>query len=397
MEVASNLSVLLLQGPLGPFFKNLSNELTKQHIDVHRIVLNGGDQFYAGENNIAYKDGLHGWPSFLIRFLRENNIATVITFGDCRSYHFDAKRVCLTQNIRYFALEEGYLRPNYITVEEGGVNGYSPITHQAIEAYKPIHSPEYESVIPGNFLRRIIYSVIYYNTGLLKRFVFENYEHHRSFSPLFEAFFWIRSFFRKWIYKLCEPSSNKIFKVKSGFLVPLQVFNDAQIEFHSNYNIIEDFIIEVMTSFSGSKSNHCLVFKHHPMDRGHVNYKKIIRTKAAELNIQDRVNYIHDQHLPTLLKSCKGVVTINSTTALQAFYHGAPVKVMGEALFDIKGLTHQGDISSFWQSPEEPDGIFSDQFKAYLLDHGQINGSFYCQYSMTIRNLIAYLKKLKAI
>lgn len=391
------MAVLLLQGPLGSFFNYFSHALHQQGVVVHRIVFNGGDQYFSGDNAIAYTGSQRDWYLFLAAFVRDNNIDTVIAYGDCRAYHFDARRMCLLEGIRYFALEEGYLRPNYITIEEGGVNGHSPITEKGIKAYQPIHSPKNESVIPGNFFKRMVYAATYYNVALFRRFKFKRYSHHRSFNPAYEAFCWIRGFVRKVIYKVTEKSAQAYCHKGDFFIVPLQVHNDAQIEFHSNFKSIGAFIAEVIKSFAESGRSARLLIKHHPMDRGYVNYKKLIFALAKQYGLQHKIDYIHDQHLPTLLKHCEGVVTINSTTALQAFYHGAAVKALGDAFFDMDGLTHQGSLSSFWHQPEKPDPIFSDQFKAYLLDHGQINGSFYCEYDMTIHNLIAYLKKLKAI
>jgi len=390
------MSIMLLQGPLGPFFNKLQTSLELEGYDVHRFAFNGGDQFF-GHSSAIFNGHFSDWRKCFLKSVRENDIKLVIAYGDCRALHIEAKRMCQSEGVQYFALEEGYLRPNYITIEDGGVNGHSPITRNSVLEYTPVHSPEDEVHVPGNFLRRIVYAIGYYGAGLIYRLRYSHYLHHRSFSAVYEPACWIRAGFRKYLYKLTEPRTDALVKKGDFFLVPLQVHNDAQIQFHSAYDEMEDFIVGVMESFSYEQLSERLIFKHHPMDRGHVNYSKLIAKKAQELGLSDRVDYIHDQHLPTLLKHCKGVVTINSTTALQAFYHRAAVKVMGDAFFDMEGLTHQGDLSSFWHDPIKPDAIFSDQFKAYLLDHGQINGSFYCQYSMTIRNLISYLKKLKVI
>ena len=38
-----------------------------------------------------------------------------------------------------------------------------------------------------------------------------------------------------------------------------------------------------------------------------------------------------------LLRNAAGVVTINSTIGITALYHGVPVKVLGNAVFDVPG------------------------------------------------------------
>ena len=387
------MSVLLLQGPLGPFFDHLACGFKQAGLSVYKIHFNGGDESYYYQNNaLAFSGSPEQWPAFLSQFMRDHNIKLVMAYGDCRFYHHEAKRICINNGVQYIALEEGYLRPNYITLEVGGVNGHSPIKHNGVEAYQPMHTIHDEVVMPGNFLKRTRYAIKYYVTNILKKQKFAHYMHHRAYNAFAEAGFWIRAYVRKQFYKISEPSVSRLTRKSDFFLVPLQVHNDAQIEFHSQYESIEHFIQEVMLSFALNKCTQRLVIKHHPMDRGHVNYKQYINKLAKELGISQQVDYIHDQHLPTLLKACKGIVTINSTTALQAFYHEAPVKVMGNAFFNMPGLTDQKTLAEFWVNPEKPDMEFADRFRGYLLDHGQINGSFYCQFRFTCDNIIEYMQ-----
>jgi capsular polysaccharide export protein len=386
------LSVLLLQGPLGPFFDHLARGFMQAGLPVHKIHFNAGDESYYYQNNaLSFAGSPEQWPTFLAQFIREYDIKLVMAYGDCRFYHHEAKRICITHEVTYIALEEGYLRPNYITLEVGGVNGHSPIKHYGVETYEPMHTIHDEVVMPGNFLKRTRYAIKYYIQSTIKKLAFPQYQHHRGYSALAEAGFWIRAYARKQFYKLSELPASRLLSKGEFFLIPLQVHNDAQIEFHSQYESIEHFIQEVMLSFALNQRTEHLLIKHHPMDRGHVNYKGYIAKLAKELGIAGKVYYIHDQHLPTLLKACKGVVTINSTTALQAFYHEAPVKVMGSAFFNMPGLTDQKTLAEFWQNPQKPDMEFSDRFRGYLLDHGQINGSFYCQFRFTCDNIVDYM------
>ena len=394
------MAVLLLQGPLGPFFEKFAAHLQMAGEVVHKVNFNGGDGFYCS-NRFAeshnYSGTLDQWPEYLSSLMDEQQIETVFVYGDCREYHHEAKKVCRTKNIRYFAFEEGYLRPNFITLEEGGVNGHSPVTKEGVSAYKPVHKPEGEVELGGNFLNRIKFASLYYNVSAFRRWRFRNYQHHRSFSPVYEAFCWLRSGYRKTKYKwtqrhLLDPVIDQPY-----FLVPLQVHNDAQIVHHSPYDKMEYFIEEVMSSFAKSNSQAKLIIKHHPMDRGHSHYGDYIKRLAHRFKIQEQVVYLHDHHMPTILKHCSGVITINSTTALQAFYHGAPVKVMGDAFFNMKGLTDQKPLDDFWFEPEFIDMDLADRFRAYLVEHGQINGSFYCQWDLTLKNLIDYLKKVDVL
>lgn len=388
------MSVLLLQGPLGPFFKHLAKSFREAGHSVYKINFNSGDEaYYLKNNSELYSGKSEQWSTYLTRFMHEHDIKLVMAYGDCRFYHHEAKRICSNLGVLYVAFEEGYLRPNYVTLEVGGVNGHSPIKHEGVEVYQPMHTIHDEIVIPGNFLKRIRYASIYYTYNTLKKFKHPFYLHHRTYDAFQETGFWCRALVRKYMYKFRELSASQLINKGNFFLVPLQVHNDAQIKFHSQYESMEHFIQEVMMSFASSQRKERLVIKHHPMDRGHVNYEKYIFKLAKELGISEQVDYIHDQHLPTLLQACEGVVTINSTTALQAFYHQAPVKVMGSAFFDMPGLTDQKSLADFWHDPIKPDMDFSDRLRAYLLDHGQINGSFYCLFRFTCDNIVRYMQE----
>lgn len=392
------MSVLLLQGPLGPFFESLAERLRQEGETVHRVVFNGGDSIFADKKAIRYR-GAPGqqWQSFFSALLKRLNVHAVLVYGDCRVYHLDVKKICGSLDIPYFAFEEGYLRPNYITLEAGGVNGHSPLRLADFIGLEPLHRVAGEQDVGGNFLRRAWYASAYYCAAAAHRNSFRAYLHHRSFSPVYEAFCWVRSGLRKQLYKFTQRNVLSAICEAPFFLVPLQVFNDAQLLHHSRYISMAQFIREVLESYQQSGLTAQLVFKHHPMDRGHVHYGRLIREISAELAVTNRVHYVHDLHLPTLLKHASGVITINSTTALQAFYHAAPVKVMGDAFFDMPGLTDQKPLEDFWHAPQQPDTLLADSFRHYLVEHGQINGSFYNKLPMTLDNLVPYMKTLGII
>ena len=133
-----------------------------------------------------------------------------------------------------------------------------------------------------------------------------------------------------------------------------------------------------MASFaSHADAKHSLVFKHHPLDRGHRNYRIFIDNLAKQHGLMGRVFYGCDMHLPTLIKHSIGMVTVNSTTGLQSIYHKKPTKLMGRAIYNIPKLTDQQSLDKFWQYPTPPDGNFYLYFRAYLIQETQLNGSFY--------------------
>lgn len=379
LEGRSN--ILLLQGPVGPFFDHLGRFLREMGRSVTKINLNGGDSwFYRQPDAIAFTQSPDKWPHFIERVLLERSIDAVILFGDCRGYHRSAIIRARQYSIPVFVFEEGYIRPNYVTFEPGGVNGNSLLPRsRAVLSLLPL--PDIKRQIGGSFQLMARYAMTYYLAGRIWRSKFPNYRHHKPFEMYPELWYWMRSGYRKILYRFAERSCEKQLTGalrKKFFLVPLQVFNDSQIKAHSDFRSVRAVIAAVLDSFARhAPPDVHLVFKHHPMDRGHRHYGRQIRESATEAGIEERVHYVHDLHLPTLLQCTRGVVLVNSTTGLSALFHRAPVKVLGRCIYDIPGLTHQGDLASFWHEPTKPDRELHDRFRNYLIALTQVQGSFY--------------------
>lgn len=395
------MASLFLQGPLGPFFSKLITELRRQDYQAYKINFNAGDSSYAAmEGCYDFSDALVLWPKFLEDFVLDKNITAIFVYGDCRIYHSEAKKVADKLNINFYVFEEGYIRPNRITLEKDGVNGYQEYCAKEVAHWQEKEVKD-EKIMGGSLMLRTWYCTRYYNVGNFRQDLFPHYQHHRSFSAVKEAVSWWRAAGRHYLFRLTQAGIQKRLVDKySGrfFLLPLQVFNDAQIRFHSNYESMQEFIEQMMASFAEhADSEQLLVIKHHPMDRGHVHYGDFIEGKIKQYGLAGRVLYVHDLHLPTLLKHCSGVVTINSTTAISAFYHQAPVKVMGEAFFDMPRITSQQSLAEFWQKPEQNDHDFFLCLRNYLIAHGQVNGSFYKHFDITVANVIAEMKDKKMI
>lgn len=376
-------NVLLLQGPAGPFFSRFSRELQSRGFNVHKINFNGGDAFfYRGRQAINYTGKLKHWEAYLERFITNKDIGRLYLFGDCRAYHRVAKKVAKRHQVRVFVFEEGYIRPDYITLEENGVNGHSAMMQTRISVRENEGKISAATLHPdGVFPRTAVYSIVYYLAAFARRGKFRYYQHHRGFSPLLEGSRWIVSAFRKWFFARKERHflSEQLPPFEGNYFVcPLQVHCDMQVGVHSEYNSIEQFVGEVISSFATTApSNKALVFKHHPLDRGYKDYTVLFANLISEYGLQGRVFYVHDVCLPTLLRGAEGTVLINSTVGMSSLFHGTPVKALGRAIYDLPGLTFQRDLDRFWSAPGEVDKAVFDRFREYLVTHNQINGSFY--------------------
>lgn len=373
--------VLLLQGPFGPFFRRFARDLTNVGAVVNKVNFHGGDWVFYPTNAINYRGKLKDWPAFFEQLLIRLHVDIVILFGDCRAIHRCVRDISQEWGVEVGVFEEGYVRPDYITFERYGVNAHSrvPRNPDYYYALPRIHN-EQPMTVGDSLWYAVFFSILYYTAGILLWPFFPYFRNHRPMS-LVEGFRWLGSDFKKKYYAWREKGIQQRLETSlSGkfYLFPLQVHNDAQVRVHSKFRSMEQFMRFIMESFAthAPKETH-LVIKHHPLDRAYNDYTKFIEANAARLGICDRVLYIHDQHLPTLLKNARGVVSLNSTVGMSALHHGAPLKVCGKAIYDIEGLTYRGPLDKFWTEGQPCDEELYKRFRSFLILHTQLNGNFY--------------------
>jgi len=378
--------VLFLQGPMGFFFKRMDKQFRQKGAVTFRIGFNAGDALFSySDNYTPFRKKRKYWQRFIQEFLEENKIDKIFLFGDCRFYQSHAVHAASKLNVEVFVFEEGYVRPHFITLEKYGVNNHSHINRDR-QFYDELDLERLPKVKPepAHFsqVNMILSAMAYYFMGNVFHYAYPYYRHHRDFSGLKEAFYGFRSFIRKQLYSFKEKG--KLEKItntfqKKYFFVPLQTHNDFQILKHSGYPSIEKFIIEVVESFAmHAPKDVCLMFKHHPVDRGRKDYSAFIEEQAAVYGVLKRVCVVHDVYLPDCLKNAVGTITVNSTVGLSSIYHGTPTLVMGQAIYDISGLTNHGVLlEEFWGNQLKPDPVLFEKYHRYLVYTTQLNGSFY--------------------
>lgn len=386
LDMASRFAgkrVLLLQGPVGPFFARLADTLRSSGATVSKINFNGGDWLFYPRRSLAYRGGIDRWPTEFEQLLDQKRIDVVMLFGDCRPIHVPVHEIALRRGVAIWAFEEGYVRPDFVTFEPYGVNNRSLLPRDP-QFY--LQSPEIrvtpEREVGNTFWAAVTWASLYYFAAFLLKPWFRKYQHHRPLCVL-EALPWLISPLRKSKYKILQRGVERRLSgllSKQYFLVPLQAHGDAQVLVHSCFRSVPGFIEAVVASFAKSaRPVDYLVFKHHPMDRGYHDYSNLFAQLSRHYGLGNRLLYIHDQHLPTLLANARGVVVINSTVGISALHHGTPLKVLGDALYDIPGLTAQCAVDEFWQTPEQwvPNQTLYRRFRAYLISRTQLNGNFY--------------------
>lgn len=380
MPELSGRRLLLLQGPAGPFFARVAQQFRDAGARVTKVNFNGGeDLYYRGPEVVRYRGSLEEWPGFFAALLHEREVNGVVLFGDCRPLHRAAIQRAKELGVDVFVFEEGYLRPDFVTLERGGVNGHSQIPRDP-EFFRQV-APERESShppIPHAFLKSALHTVAYAAATAALRPLYPQYRHHRDIRPVPQAARWLRGAVRRALHTVRDRELARRLEARElgpYFFVPLQVHLDSQLG-HSGYAGVEDFIREVVRTFAThAPSDHALVLKLHPMDRAYRDYGALISELTEEHALRGRLHYVDVVNLPAALRGARGTVVINSTVGLSSLTHGTPVKCLGTAVYDLPGLTHQGSLASFFREPAPVDRALYKRFRHWLLQTNQLRGS----------------------
>jgi len=398
-STASNRrSVLLLQGLMGPLFRRLGQELMRAGHAVHKINFNGGDRlFWRLPGGIDYRGSLEDWPAWLEGVIREHGVTDVTLFGDCRDHHMPAIRLCRELGVLVHVFEEGYIRPDWVTLELGGVNGHSSLPRdpawyrETATALPPV--PPHAQV-PSSFRRRAIEGLLYNAADVLTRWYYPHWTNHRPWHPLIEAIGWARKLRRR---KDNQKRSEVLLdhlrdSDASYFILPLQLDSDAQIRLHSPFAGIADALKLVIGSFAAhAPANTRLVVKEHPLDNGVRDWCQETHDIAALFGVGDRVDYLAWGDIVPITRLALGMITINSTSGTLALAEGVPVVALGQAIYDIADITFQGGLDAFWANPTPPDPETFAALRRVLVDRCLIPGGFFSDEALdkVVRHAIA--------
>lgn len=403
-------SFLLLQGVASPFFNQLQTALLNANQQCLKVNFCGGDlfsgeYFHKSQNHINYQDSLDALQEFYIETFTKHQITDIALFGDTRPIHIDAIELAKQNNINIHVFEEGYFRPNWVTLDNGGVNAYSSIyqasQNQAEWFLKNATESDWQEqsqTTGGSLLIRAWHDIRFHLASLFHKRKFPHYITHRPDSPLAEYWGFVRRI--PLVHFYYDSRSNqaieKLLKDQTPYyLLPLQLEADSQMRLHSSFKNLAEVIETTIKSFAKySPKNSRLVIKLHPLDPWFIDYDKVIKRLIADLNInKDRVLYLEAGDLNNLLSQCQGTILVNSTVGTSALNANCPVIALGEAIYNIDGLTFQGSLDDFWANASPPDKALFAAFRQCYIKQTQINGSFYNQQGIAMA-VSASVKKL---
>ena len=402
--------VLLLQGPVGPFFRKVQALLNNNGFEAWRVCFNAGDRLFArGSQTLHFSGTGEAWREWFTEIVGEHGFDYVVLFGCEREIHRIAIEQCGRADIPVLCLEEGYIRPGSVTMELGGNNWRSPIAGKLPPDDNPESRPERPkgTSYPSSFGSMATYAFTYFAVrGLFSRPSERKLFHKPKRSFVREMFYWIKNYYRKFsnlgrnyrsMERLLEHHD------KRYYLVPLQVHDDGQLGAAAGGWSNQKLILKSIVSFArNAPASFQLVFKIHPMERGHSQDSQFIRQVSVLNNVADRVHILDGGSLGLLTRHSAGMVTINSTSGLSALGHGIPLAVLGKAFYRHPALAfcvNMGiELDEFWSSGHVAPAALRREYMNWIAWQCLQYGDFYAYEGMEVatNSLLAKLREIDA-
>ncbi|MEM8790406.1 MAG: capsular biosynthesis protein [Pseudomonadota bacterium] len=376
--------VLLLQGPRSRFPGYLARALAARGAEVHRICFCPGDWLFGsgGARTTDYREPPDRWAEWIAARASAWDITDLVCLGDGRFWHRVAIDRLRPMGIRVHVIEQGYLRPHFLTIERDGTGGNSrfPADWERLE---DLAAGCHETKLPDfrtSFTEFALMDVLYEAANLI--FGWRTHPHYRTHTldgALTEWAGWIAKAALWPIRRRARADAMARIAHHRGplFLLPLQLETDYQIRLHGPYGGMAEALSKTLASFAAhAAEDAAIVIKPHPLDNGLAGWQRRVMRKARRLGIEGRVIFVDGGNLDLLIPGLTGVVTVNSTVGLTALREGRPVKVLGRAIYDLPGLTHPGSLASFWNAPAVPEPERVAVFVRALMAANQVPGGF---------------------
>ncbi len=375
---------LFLQGVASPFFARLGDHLRAAGEHVSRLNFCGGDAAYWGRRRaLSFRGDASSLNDFVERQFAQHDFTDLVLFGSRRPVHRQAIELAQKSGIRVHVFEEGYFRPNWLTLERGGVNAESPLPRDPawyLEVDPTLPRHRNGEPAPTDIRVRAAHDLAYHLANAINPLLYRGYRTHRPYTAPTEYAGWIRRFSRlPWYRRRDERRIHDLLAAgRPYYLLPLQLNGDTQITLNSRYGGMPQLIDTVLHSFAANAPRDTrLVIKNHPLDTGLVDYSSIITRLERELEIAGRVLYLETGNLPDLIDHASGMITVNSTAGMSALAHRCPTVVLGTAIYDLPGLTFGGRLQEFWEHHTRPDRHLFQAFRNTVIHTTQVNGDFY--------------------
>lgn len=381
-----NRRFLFLQGPHGPFFRELGAMLRRAGADVWRVGFNRGDQAYWGRDGfIPFTGAQEDWPAAVVAMFDRLAITDLVLYGDTRFIHAEAVRAARSRGICVHVFEEGYLRPWWVTYERGGSNGNSRLMELTVAQMRDALAACDTDLVDapthwGDMRHHVWYGAAYHARVLLANRRYRGFRPHRALDVGAEFRLYLKRLLAMPLHAIERRAAT--WRVRTGgfpyHLVLLQLEHDSSFQMHSPFRTMTEFLSVAIRGFAdGAPRHHHLVFKAHPLEDGRTRLKADIARLAAAAGVADRVHFIRGGKLAALLDHARSAVTVNSTAGQQVLWRGMPLKVFGAAVYDKPDFVSTQPLAEFFAAPTRPDLRAYRDYRRFLLETSQLPGGFY--------------------
>lgn len=399
--------ILLLQGPVGPFFGELQDHLQRRGFAVDRIAFSPADRLFAGRRNVIRHSGdLDAWRDWLQQRLATNPPAAIILFGSNRPAHACARALAADHGVAVISLEEGYLRSGYVTCEIGGNNQHSPLaawSHRSHVRLAPPAGLPPPPVPQGAFPAMSLWGALHYLVRDTLSSEADRALFHRDRAGVARLCLrWGGHVARRLVARWAErPALRRLRGAQDYILVPLQVPADSQLVAAARGWTSSALIETSLQALTQSGPAQRLVFKLHPLDTSGAQVRRAILRRGADLGLgKDRVIVLQTGRVGDLARHATGMIVINSTSAFSALHHNVPVLVLGQAVYRHAAIVTTGDtpadVAAFLQGRAPKPRALVDRFLADLKAEALLPGDFYLRAGRraAIAGVIARLDQL---
>jgi capsular polysaccharide export protein len=378
---AGKRTFLIVSAPFGPFGRQLAAVLRARGARVLRVILNGGDALDWGRREaLPYRGALAGWCAWLERQIREQAVTDVVTHGDSSPHAAAALQLALGLGLGAQVLEQGYFRPDWVTVERGGVNANSRLPAEPDWYLAHRESACGEAVKVGRTTPSAVAHIVAYHLAVYAATPwFPRFRPHYSEPAHRQAIGHVARYC--WQQASLGPRRRALEALTASgaplFLCLLQRPGDSQLLRHSDFMSTSAFIEQVVTSFAAhAPPDARLIVRPHPFDPGLTRHAAVLSRLARQAGVESRVGFVDYGKLHEVLPHVRGVVCVNSTAGLAAIEFGKPTVTLGRAIYDMPGMTHQGGLDLFWMALQAPDPELYAAFRRAVLAETQVNGAY---------------------
>jgi capsular polysaccharide export protein len=389
---------LFASAPFGPFFSELARALEAEGCEVWRLCFEGGDVWETPARNRVFVPAGKDFAAFIADKLRQLDVDCVVTFNDILPRNRIALEAAEQLGIDRFVLENGYLRPHWVTLERDGVNGFSALprdrafylSQRALQRARKAQAGAAPSTPesahePKPFVFRVRYHVIntiaHFAAAVVASPVLR-------FDPAYYGdSVWRQAagYMREYAWRQLNNETGATRRIEEArqqkrpvFTVLMQKPGDGQLIVHSSYGGNNNFLREVIGSFARyAPKEAVLVVKQHPLDYGVEKSPAFAADLFRAHGVEDRAVYLRMTSIDICMDHSDGLVTVNSTGGLAALQKGLAVKCMGAAVYNVEGLTFQGSLNSFWRKGRPADPEVLEGYVEHLIRSSQINGGFH--------------------